>query len=110
MGADEFLGGAGGDLISGAALESPYLADVARHGAFLDVLLSGFPRMSSTTRWTNTPGRCTSSGSISPTSTTSFGLDDGDPAGHRRVGLKFLAAAWKTQLPCRSATAALTRA
>ena len=66
--------------------------------------------LSSTTRWTNTPGRCTSSGAIAPASTTRSASTIVSRPDMAAAGLKFRAAAWNTQLPWRSATAALTSA
>jgi hypothetical protein len=62
-----------------------------------------------TTDYANTPGRCTSSGSMSPTSTICSASTIVMRPAVAALGLKFLAAAWKTQLPERSATAARTR-
>ena len=80
----QLAGGPGGQLVPGESHCSALLSG-ARPGRTVrfSIRLSAAAPASHDTRWTNTPGRCTSSGSISPGSTRLLDLGDGDPAGHR---------------------------
>src|SRR3712207_5602247 len=110
---------AGGELVAGQAhraspsvASSPAAAGAAERSVRGRVVRLSIPLPSvptTTTRSTKTPGRCTSSGVISPGSTSSstsaMVIRPAIPAS----GLKLRADSWNTRLPCRSPRAARTR-
>src|SRR4051794_7981727 len=115
-------GHAGGELVAGECHQADAPSMVASspaaagadsfsargRGVRFSIFLPSVP--TTTTRCTKTPGRCTSSGRISPGSTSSSTSAMVILPAMPASGLKLRADSWKTRLPCRSPIAARTRA